>query len=1391
MRTPISKGAVIPLNGREYHIDDVIGEGASCIVYDVSVRNPSGITYRYRLKECCPYNAQYRRAGNQIVWEDEAQKQAAFDRFTKAAQVIADLRSQESLGNDITETELCEGNGTLYAVMSVNHAKTYSFDDSKDLHRILQTMLKLTRIVGRLHEQGYLHLDIKPDNFLVHYDPDPNIWLFDVDSLVPIADLQSGRTTCYSYSKEWAAPELSQGKLSKVCPATDLFSIGAILFSKVMGRSVFNDDMGLFADWEFDGEIFDIVNPKVQRYLREIFKKTLSVSVKRRYQDASELASILTQALSAVGRPFFVSNCPPVTNQFIGREIEIQQIRHTFMAGNRAIFLHGEGGIGKSSLAIAYANKHQREYDAILFLRYKDSLEHLLEDVELQNYEQVDGSPKKILRKLMDQHVLLIIDNFDVEIDQDDYLEELLTFKAHILFTTRTNFSCVLSGRTVQIEINALPNTELVRLFCIASGIHTIDTRESQIHQLFKFVGNNTYATELLGLQVASSGCSIEELIQKLQNGINGLGSSEKVRTYKDGRIMKQRLPDVIRILFQIADLSEERKRTLRNLYLLRFLNIDHATYRWFSYEFSLGVDILNDLVEIGWVRFDGRFFTLHPLVEELVKTDLKPCEENCIGVYHIVNQYIQKTIEFTGYDDAAEYEFENNCQFVCSFLSCLDFSVSENRRKAINWLLGLIENEIGIGLPGEYYFTKLYKKLLYEVDAHHTSAKETFDVRYILVIAWSEEFYSFRVGESVEERRLREDTRLREFKKVFEFAKTAASNLPAQQQETALDLLYAAVPLRFSAIMSGLPKDYLLQLYDERPTAFSYSIQDRDWLGIPVPNEERKDSNHGREKTASFSSSHEGQPDESAWGKKIDAIINGIGTAESPISVAKNILINGQTPIYQAVALLIYYCDSAINKIICSRSLSETHEYIRTTNWIDLEGIIDLVVSARSSPEWCNEYDGYDLDEDAFFTRVDNGRPFISSIHALQIHRAIIAAITSNHTLFCKLMEGDLGPADNRRTTASEIFGILWDDLALACKNIGKCSYVVPYLVHYMDELDIDPGDYPGERDYIKNYVMIKELAEIACKGATPDDGMFDEFCKIAANMTTIIDRITEKKYSLRAEIESLNGSVPESSTKVEIESSIETLYKQRFYEAQDKVAFIRRILNNQSLSDFEKATRIAHCTDGVFMPFHMELHHPNRNYDLDWKQFEDLLDIEEEHLISDTWKCKNRDEHEQWDYFITCNTVNQAIVYAATDNVDMFEQCIELIFSDLKGKIAWHLNNGEHWTHFLSLKGFQNAPVNYVVSGLSHIKKQSWIVDHLIRFERGWKEYARNKGYTDEEAFFSLYKSIAECAEAADLEKNVPLKYQQDFFDIFMSYQDRMDKIAGARYTLRLEND
>ena len=49
MRYPLLKGTIVPLGGKEYRVDDVIGEGASCIVYNVTATGPSGITYRYRL----------------------------------------------------------------------------------------------------------------------------------------------------------------------------------------------------------------------------------------------------------------------------------------------------------------------------------------------------------------------------------------------------------------------------------------------------------------------------------------------------------------------------------------------------------------------------------------------------------------------------------------------------------------------------------------------------------------------------------------------------------------------------------------------------------------------------------------------------------------------------------------------------------------------------------------------------------------------------------------------------------------------------------------------------------------------------------------------------------------------------------------------------------------------------------------------------------------------------------------------------------------------------------------------------------------------------------------------------------------------------------------------
>ena len=1141
MRSPLSKGTIIPLNGKEYHIDGVIGEGASCIVYNVST-TISGITYRYRLKECYPYNALCQRSGVGIRWMDEEQKQTAFARFKKAASTIATLRSEETIGNNITESELAEDNGTCYSIMSVNHAQTYNNDQSQDLHRILQTILKLTRVVGRLHDQGYLHLDIKPDNFLVSYDPDPNLWLFDVDSLVPIGELQSGATTCYSYSKEWAAPELAQGKLNKVCPATDIYSIGAILFNKIMGRPVSNEDMGLFADWNFDSEIFDNVNPKVHRYLREIFKKTLSVSAKHRYKTTAELIDALTIASeTSAAKHFIVTPDLQIPAHFIGRNMEINEIHSQFQNGNKAVFLHGIGGIGKSTLAVAYALSHKKDYDTILFCRYKTCLEDILDDLvdEIQNFEGDTKEGRRKLKTLLDKNTLLIIDNFDVATNKDPYIHQFLKLNAKMIFTTRTDFKGHLTKTSVQLEVPTLPYEQLEFLFSSISGIQ-INTAEEQqfLSKLLKSIDYHTYITELLSRQIVSSGWSLEVLARKIEDGLNGLASAEKISATKDDCSSKQTIPEGLRVLFNLAALDENSKQVLRNVYLLdQFTAVNKDTYKlfcaskwydgetrdedgrliWYHFhpyisESSPDIDIINELCELGWVQNWYTLYSLHPLVSELVRHDLKPCKDNCNKFYEYINATLLSYMYPSVYDEADERELRDHFELLIDFLTHIDLEDQTNRKIAFDFLDTTVDSEYGWIVESECEI--VMENLLSSVIKLEDDPQTIFDAYLLQFKVHVQTYSSYHEKEKWSSHIWEDYTQLQH----------SVENLAPETKPKANARVYEEIRIMVQNHL--LPNSFIQHAYELWPDMFiGFDAVDKDMYGLPVSDlewiefREKTKYMFGGSPNSSQSNSCENEDsddEDEAWENYINEVYGQFCMADDKLAFAQQLYKESDLAVYQVVAFLLEFCERFFDKISFCHSYKDGDliAFVDQTDWVGIKATLDFAEELQASKSWEKEFDGYSLYDDAFCTHSETGEPYRSSICDTLSWRANLDIIAGDWTA----LENKITQGFSPRYSG---FPSHWYTLPIwrcanTCWNLGKCYHIVPILLNWLAEEEKSSFD---EREHISLFERIIDYAQKAAEEVNTDEKQSEEFSRIANDFINRINRITGKQYTLKRE--------------------------------------------------------------------------------------------------------------------------------------------------------------------------------------------------------------------------------------------------------------------------------
>ena len=770
LRMPLKQGETIQLNNRQYTIESILGDGATCIVYSAYYNDNMGLVHYVNIKECYPFNCNITRAGQALVWESVNEKEIAFSSFRVAYQKLM-MWQNNYVANAF---DIYEENETLYIVMKADEGVTFDKDSTDNLGDILKTVKLLAHAVGNYHNNGYLHLDIKPSNFLVYPRPSEHIILFDMDTITAEADIKSGKIKCVSHSQSCAAPEQKQGKLNKLCPATDIFAIGAVLFEKVMGRSVESFDLGVFADWEFDGELFENVNPKIKRLLRNIFKKTFSANISRRYKTTNKLIADLDEAINtiAVGVPYVVSDCPAPNTNFLGRNNELTTIETAFKDGCNVVFLHGFGGIGKSELAKKYAEIHKNKYDSVLFLSYDGSLEDLLENIEIHNFEQASNESNfKILKSILKKNrVLLIVDNFDVEIDQDDYLDKLLRLNADIIITTRTDFSELSIGNAKQINIENLESKELISLFEKESGISFDESDRTIVDSILKRYNYYTLIVPILAKQLIASGWSLDTLNEKTKQGLKAFESTEKIVIQKDGLPYRKTGLDLMRATFRMVKLSDIQKQVLINLYFLRFVNINKEEYRKYLWKENENrtkhIDAINELLYLGWLKkkYEWQNTTdaeidIHPIIVEMIEVELQPDITKSDMLVAYINGYLPwSDLEqelFEGVDDWGNLytdEVSHKLKWFYLFALSLDLSNVNNLSFVIASLSKLINGNLFVFQLTEYWLSnKLLDKLTKTIGTLDVPIEIQLQLFNLLEIKWAESSIP-RIGRSDEE---------------------------------------------------------------------------------------------------------------------------------------------------------------------------------------------------------------------------------------------------------------------------------------------------------------------------------------------------------------------------------------------------------------------------------------------------------------------------------------------------------------------------------------------------------------------------------------------------------------------------------------------------------------
>lgn len=265
--------------------------GAYELVQEIA-RGGMGVVYKARHRKL------NRTVAVKMILAGQLASDADVDRFYIEAEAAAGLEHSNIV--PIFDVGHCDG----------NHYFSMGFVEGESLaerinrgaippRETAQLLLSIANAVHYAHCNGVIHRDLKPGNILIDKDDNPHVTDFGLAKRVD-ADRKLTLTGQLIGTPSFMSPEQASGNRGPVGLPTDIYSLGAVLYTMLVGHPPFRAASTLETlKQALEQEPISprSLNNKVPRDLETICLKCLEKDPRRRYASALELAKDLERFL--------------------------------------------------------------------------------------------------------------------------------------------------------------------------------------------------------------------------------------------------------------------------------------------------------------------------------------------------------------------------------------------------------------------------------------------------------------------------------------------------------------------------------------------------------------------------------------------------------------------------------------------------------------------------------------------------------------------------------------------------------------------------------------------------------------------------------------------------------------------------------------------------------------------------------------------------------------------------------------------------------------------------------------------------------------------------------------------------------------------------------------